>query len=75
MAKYMTSNLIIPQNQGVGRGVLAQVPWHKHGTYPHVWYVCVVGRDKPHSCLTCLFLWYRLGEYAIQLHVYGTKHS
>ena len=32
MAKYMMNNLIIPQNEGIGRGILAQVPWHKHGT-------------------------------------------
>ena len=31
MAKYMMNNLIIPQNEGIGKGILAQVPWHKHG--------------------------------------------
>jgi hypothetical protein len=33
MAKYMMENLIIPQNKGVGNGILANVPWHKHGEY------------------------------------------
>ena len=33
MSKYMMENLIIPENHGVGNGILANVPWHKHGTY------------------------------------------
>ena len=33
MAKYMMNNLVIPQNDGIGKGILAQVPWHKHGEF------------------------------------------
>ena len=31
MGKYLMNNLVIPENEGIGHGILAQVPWHKHG--------------------------------------------
>jgi len=31
MAKYMRQNLIIPPNPHPTKGILANVPWHKHG--------------------------------------------
>ena len=46
------NNLIIPQNEGVGKGILAQVPWHKHGAYVYP-FSCI--RRRLCSCLSFFF--------------------
>lgn len=69
------NNLIIPQNEGIGKGILAQVPWHKHGEYGTLMSSSFRGCPCRRTVCTQPVSSNRLGGYEKRVHVLPTRRS